>query len=59
MPPDERTEGDDEGGWRPRWGDRAQELAWIGIGMDEPMLRCSLLDFVGDGLPRSVLAGVP
>ena len=29
----------EEADWHPRWGDRAQELAWIGIGMDEAALR--------------------
>ncbi|KAF8065844.1 yciC [Scenedesmus sp. PABB004] len=30
------------GAWHPAWGDRCQELVWIGIGMDEPGLRAML-----------------
>ena len=38
----ERAQGTDDADWHPRWGDRAQELAWIGVDMDEPALRCLL-----------------
>eukprot|EP00775_Hariotina_reticulata_P013394 gene13394-13522_t len=31
--------GGGEGRWHPVWGDRCQELVWIGINMDEPALR--------------------
>ena len=37
---DEQAQGADDADWHPRWGDRAQELAWIGVDMDEPALRC-------------------
>ncbi|KAK9838484.1 hypothetical protein WJX81_002375 [Elliptochloris bilobata] len=40
----ERADGADEAGWHPRWGDRAQELAWIGVDMNEPALRAMLDD---------------
>ena len=39
---DERAQGGDDADWHPRWGNRAQELAWIGVDMDEPALRCLL-----------------
>lgn len=30
------------GRWHPVWGDRCQELVWIGIGMDEAGIRAML-----------------
>jgi hypothetical protein len=33
---------DDAAGWHPAWGDRCQQLVWIGVGMDEAGLRAML-----------------
>ncbi len=32
----------DSSGWDPVWGDRCQEIVWIGIHMDEGALRAML-----------------
>jgi hypothetical protein len=42
LPAEERPEGLDTSSWDPQWGDRCQELVWIGIHMDEAGLRAML-----------------
>jgi len=39
LPEELRPEDSDASGWHPVWGDRCQQLVWIGISMDEPALR--------------------
>ncbi|GLI66013.1 hypothetical protein VaNZ11_009716, partial [Volvox africanus] len=39
LPESERPTGHDAVGWDPVWGDRCQQLVWIGIQMDEARLR--------------------
>lgn len=42
LPEDQRPPGwqeDAQASWDPQWGDRCQQLVWIGIGMDEQGLR--------------------
>ncbi|GIL45158.1 hypothetical protein Vafri_2466 [Volvox africanus] len=39
LPEHERPTGHDAMGWDPVWGDRCQQLVWIGIQMDEAGLR--------------------
>jgi hypothetical protein len=39
LPAEERPEGLDMSSWDPQWGDRCQEVVWIGIDMDEAALR--------------------
>ncbi|PNH11386.1 hypothetical protein TSOC_001804, partial [Tetrabaena socialis] len=42
LPESERPTGQDAAGWDPVWGDRCQQLVWIGIDMDEAGLRAML-----------------
>jgi G3E family GTPase len=47
LPQDRRPSGagerpDQKGGWHARYGDRCQQLVFIGIGLDEPALRARL-----------------
>lgn len=43
LPEDERPDEIDMSGWDVEWGDRCQQIVWIGIHMDEQYLR-SMLD---------------
>lgn len=42
LPPDERPSGTDTRLWDAVWGDRCQQLVWIGVDMDEGALRAML-----------------
>lgn len=42
MPEDERPQDENRARWHPVWGDRCQELVWIGVDVDEAKLRAML-----------------
>jgi len=41
-PPGWRDDASSSGTWHALWGDRCQQLVWIGVGMDEAALRAML-----------------
>jgi len=42
QPEDERLDPTDESSWDPMWGDRCQEIVWIGIGVDQAAITTML-----------------